>query len=181
MFSMTPATAVFRHCGESAGVKPSSGGAIAGRRSARPRPAPSSPRVTLGNGGTDYSIGEVVGLAFIGGRSEVSAKVGAIEKCVLVVTTGCAYTVGAAGGRIKRSARAVADRRDVEPVVAWNQSDIQPGDVDSVFAKPKAAGYLSNARRVCGAAGNQSAGVPFGDASVDFPVRCGDDGILQVT
>ena len=47
LFSMTAGTAVFRHCGESAGVKLFSAGPIAGRRSARPRPWPSSPRLAV--------------------------------------------------------------------------------------------------------------------------------------
>ena len=75
-------------------------------------------RCRLRNHGADYAIGEVVALAVrvLSVRKEV-AKEGAIEERVVVVATGRAHAVGAAGGRIKRTARAVADRRDIEPVV----------------------------------------------------------------
>src|SRR4029077_9863537 len=74
-------------------------------------------RCRLWNHVTDYAHGVVVGLGLIGSRREVNAKVGAIEERVLVVATGRAHAVRAAGRRIKRTARAVADRRDIEPVV----------------------------------------------------------------
>ena len=66
---------------------------------------------------TDYAIRVVVLDAVIVCVVKENAKEGAIPERVLVVATGRAHAVGAAGGRIKRTARAVADRRDIEPVV----------------------------------------------------------------
>ena len=77
------------------------------------------------NDGADHAIRVVGGLTFISGGSEVGAKEGAIKEGVLVVTTGRAHTVGAAGVRIKRTACTVAHRCDIEPVMAWHQGDVQ--------------------------------------------------------
>src|ERR1700730_14015009 len=126
--------------------------------------------------GPDYAIGEVVGLSQIGIASgrEVIPKVGAIEERILVVATGAAHAVGSAGCRIKRTARAVADRRDIEPVVLaggqhW-QKNVQTRNLDLECTTIYATLIrLSNYRRVRGAAGDQGAAVPFGDASADFP------------
>ena len=74
-------------------------------------------RCRLRNHGADYAHGEV-GLAIvIVSVGEVSAKVCASEERVGVVATGRAYAVEPAGVRIVRIARAIADRRDIEPVV----------------------------------------------------------------
>ena len=53
----------------------------------------------------------------------------------------------------------------------------QTGDFDRVFGKtePRSAGR-SNGRGRVQAAEQQGAGVPFGDASADFPVRGGNAG-----
>src|ERR1700676_3382074 len=75
------------------------------------------PGCRLWNNVTYYAHGVVVGLGLIGSGREVTAEEGAIEERVLVVATGRAYAVDAAGGRIKRTTLAIADRRDIEPVV----------------------------------------------------------------
>src|SRR5439155_7142627 len=50
----------------------------------------------------------------------------------------------------------------------------QPGDLDHEFVLSVEG--KSNYRRVRGAAGDQRAAVPLGDASADFPIR-GDNGL----
>src|SRR5205814_9307888 len=86
-----------------------------------------------------YAHGEVGGLALIGGGRKVSAKEVAIEERVLVVATWRAHAVGPAGGRVKRTAREIADRRDIEPVGALRQTNIQPDNLDHVFGKTEPA------------------------------------------
>jgi hypothetical protein len=115
-----------------------------------------------------------------GGGLEVSAKEVAIEERVLIVATWRAHAVGTAGGRVKRTAREVTDRRDIEPVVAFYQTNVQPGNLDPVFTKTKTAPKKSNYRGHCHAAGNQRAAVAFGHALPNFPCRAGNVGILQV-
>ena len=82
----------------------------------------------------------------IGGGPEGDAKEVAIEERVLVVATGRADAVGAnavSDGRIKGTAREVANRRDIEPVelACWQdrQENVQPGDLNLEFAKPDSA------------------------------------------
>ena len=131
-------------------------------------------------GSAIHAHGEVGGLALIGGGRKVSAKEVAIEERVLVVATWRAHAVGPAGGRVKRTAREAADRRDIEPVRAWRQTNVQPGNLDPVFTKTKMAPKKSNYRRHCHAAGNQRAAVAFGDALPNFPGRAGNVGIRQI-
>ena len=83
---------------------------------------------------TIYAHGEVRALVLIGGGRKVSNKEVAIEESVLVVATWRAHAVGAAGGRVKGTAREVADRRDIEPVVAFRQTNVQSDNFDHVFA-----------------------------------------------
>src|SRR5438876_8064605 len=85
--------------------------------------------------GTHYAIGEVGVLALYLGRCEESAKEGAIEERVMDrVVAASAYAVGAASGRIKRTARAVVSRRDIEPILlaCWQsvQRKVQSVDPD---------------------------------------------------
>ena len=127
-----------------------------------------------------YAHGVVEGLALIGGGRKVCAKEVAIEERVLIVATWRPHAVGTAGGRVKRTAREVTDRRDIEPVVAFYQTNVQPGNLDPVFTKTKMAPKKSNYRRHCHAAGYQRAAVAFGDALPNFPGRAGNDGILQI-
>src|SRR5206468_10359798 len=77
-----------------------------------------------------HAHGEVGGLALIGGGRKVSPKEVAIEERVLVVATWRAHAVGTAGGRVKRTATEVADRRDIEPVDAWRQTNVQSNNLD---------------------------------------------------
>ena len=100
---------------------------------------------------------------------------------VHVVATWRAYAVGPAGGPVKRTARAVADRRHIEKVGACRQTDIQSGNLDHVFgiAEPAPASR-SNYRRHCHAARNQCAVVSYGDALPNFPGRASNVGILQI-
>src|SRR5437867_13347231 len=79
--------------------------------------------------------GEVGGLALIGGRRKVSAKEVAIEERVHVVATWRAHAVDTASGRVIRTATEVADRRDIEPVGAWRQTNVQSDNLDHVFTK----------------------------------------------
>ena len=127
-----------------------------------------------------HAHGKVEGLALIGGGRKVSAKEVAIEERVLVVATWRAHAVGPAGGRVKRTAREVADRRDIEPVVAFRQTNVQSDNLDHVFTKTKIAPKKSNYRRHCHAPGNQRAAVAFGHALPNFPGRAGNVGILQI-
>src|SRR5206468_8687848 len=80
-----------------------------------------------------HAHGEVEGLALIGGGRKVCAKEVAIEERVLVVATWRPHAVGSAGGRVKRTARAVANRCHIEPVVAFRQTNIQRLNLDHVF------------------------------------------------
>ena len=112
-----------------------------------------------------------------GGGLEVSAKEVAIEERVHVVATWRAHAVGPAGGRVKRTAREVANRGHIEPVVAFRQTNVQPGNLDPVFTKTKMAPKKSNYRRHCHAAANQRAAVAFGHALPNFPGRAGNVGI----
>ena len=100
---------------------------------------------------------------------------------VHVVATWRAYAVGPAGGPVKRTARAVADRRHIEPVGAWRQTNVQSNNLDHVFGKTEPApASRSNYRRHCHAAGNQRAAVAFGDALPNFPERAGNGGTRQI-
>src|SRR5437867_9898956 len=99
--------------------------------------------------------GEVGGLALIGGGRKVSPKEVAIEERVHVVETWRAHAGGPAGGRVRRTAREGADRRDIEPVRAWRQTNVQSDNLDHVFGKTEPApASRSNYRRHCHAAGN---------------------------
>src|SRR5206468_3684765 len=69
-------------------------------------------RRSLAARSTIHAHGEVGRLALIGGGRKVSAKEVAIEERVHVVATWRAHAVGTAGGRVKRTATEVADRRD---------------------------------------------------------------------
>ena len=142
-------------------------------------------RVFLAAPNPDYAHGEVEGLAHIGGGREDSPKEGAIKERVLVVATRRAHAVGPTGARIKRTARAVADRRDIEPVklACWQgrQVNVQSGNLDHVFGKTEPApASRSNYRRCCHAAGDQRAAVPFGDAGANFPGRASYGGVRQI-
>ena len=107
-----------------------------------------------------HAHGEVIGLALFGGGLEVSAKEVASEERVLIVATWRPHAVGTAGGRVKRTAREVANRCDIEPVVAFRQTNVQPNNLDHVPTKFKTiAPNKSNYRRHCHAAGNQRAAV----------------------
>ena len=92
------------------------------------------------------------GLTLIGRGPEGDTKEVAVEERVLVVAAGRAHAVGAAGVRVKGTAREVADRRDIEPVelACWQdrQGNAQPGDFDLEFGKPEPApARRSNYRR----------------------------------
>ena len=128
-----------------------------------------------------HAHGEVRGLALIGGRRKVCAKEVAIEERVLIVTTRRPNAVGTAGGRVKRTARQIADRRHIEEVGPWRQIHVQPINRDHEFGKPKPApACRSYYRRHCHAAGYQRPTVAFGDALPNFPRRPGNVGIRQV-
>ena len=125
----------------------------------------------------------------IGRGPEGDSEEVAIEERVLVVATGRPDAVHARGGRdgrVKGSAREVADRRDIEPVelACWigRQVNVQPDDFDLEFGKPEPApARRSNYRRCCHAAGHQSpaCGKQSGAGS-NFPGRPGNVGILQI-
>ena len=110
----------------------------------------------------------------------------AIEERVLVVATRRAHAVRAAGGRVKGTPREIADRRDIEPVelACWQnrQGNVQTGDFDLEFGKPKRAPTgRRNHRRCCHAARHQRAAcVKQGGAASNFPRRTGHVGILQI-
>src|SRR5207248_7572990 len=92
-----------------------------------------------------------------------------------------AHAVGSAGGRVKRTAREVADRRHIEPVGAWRQIHVQPGNLHHEFGKPEPApSSRSNYRRHCHAARYQRAAVSFRHALTDFPEGAGYGGIRQI-
>ena len=120
----------------------------------------------------------------IGRGAEVDSKEVAIEERVLVVATGRPHAVGAGGGRVKGTAREVANRRDIEPVelACWQarQENIQPGDFNFEFAQINSANNLSNYRRCRGAAGDQRAAcVKQGSAASNFPRRTGNGDVKE--
>ena len=118
--------------------------------------------------------------------SPSDAKEVAIEERDPVVATRPAYAVGTAGGPRKRTAREVANRRDIEPVELAcrqdGQENVQPGHFDLEFDIPEpATAGRGNDRRCCGAAGDQRAAcVKQGGAASNFPGRPGNDSIIQI-
>ena len=128
-----------------------------------------------------YAHGVVEGLALKGGGRKVCAKEVAIEERVLIVATWRPHAVGTAGGRVKRAAPEVADRRHIEPVRAWRQTNVQSGNLDHEFGNTEPApACRSNYRRHCHAAGNQRAAVAFGDALPNFPGCAGNGRKRQI-
>ena len=121
-----------------------------------------------------HAHGEVGGLALIGGGRKVSAKEVAIEERVLVVATWRSHAVDTASGRVKETATEVADRRDIEPVRPWRQTNVQSDNLDHVFTITSTAPNNSNYGRHGHAADNQRATVAFGHALPNFPGRAGN-------
>src|SRR5206468_9212684 len=99
----------------------------------------------------------VGGLALSGGGRKVSAKEVAIEERVLVVATWRAHAVGPAGGLVIPTARAIAVPRDIEPVVAWRQTNVQSNNLDHVFGKTEPA-PAEMGRASCRGSGSSSRG-----------------------
>ena len=128
-----------------------------------------------------HAHGEVRRLALLGGGLPGSAKEVAVEERVQVVATWRPHAVGPLVVESNERPTEVADRRHIEEVGPWRQTNVQPRNLDHEFGKPEPAPPCrSNYRRHCHAAGNHRPAVAFGDALPNFPGRPGNVGIRQI-